>query len=65
MREITRKTSKILIEKIFDVLRRTKDRRDICGMLAASNIVMAAFYDVLASSDDVLAASVGKNANER
>ena len=43
------KTSKISIEINIDVYFRTKDRRDICGALSASNVVMAAYDDVLAA----------------
>ena len=42
-----------------------KDRRDICGVLAASNVVMAESDDVLVESDVVLAASDGENTNVR
>ena len=54
MRGITRKTLKILIERNIDRNCRTKYRHDICGVLVASNVVMAASDDVLAESDDVL-----------
>ena len=49
MRGITRKTLKILIEINPDRDRREKDRRDI--------------YGVLVASDDMLVASDGKNCN--
>ena len=42
-----------------------KDRQDICGVLAASNVVMAESDDVLVESDVVLAASDGENTNVR
>ena len=42
-----------------------KDTQDICGVLAASNVVMAASDDVMAASDDALAASDGKKTNVR
>ena len=62
-REITRNTSKILIERNLDRNHRTKDRQDIFGMLIVSNVVIAASNNVMESSDDVLAASDGKNSN--
>ena len=57
-REITRKTTNILIARDIDRDRRMNERQDICGVLRVSNTVMAA-------SDDVLAATNGKNANIR
>ena len=67
-----RKIPNILIEINIDRYRRTKDRRDIFGVMPASNDVMEASDDVLAASDDVLvasndvlAASNGKYANVR
>ena len=63
MREIIRKTPKIVIERNRDIYLRTRNIRDIFGVLAASNVVMAASDDVLSASNDVLEASDGKNAN--
>ena len=61
MREISHKTPKILIEINLDRDCRTKDKREIYGVLAASNVVMAAPNNVLAAYDYVLAASDEKN----
>ena len=49
-------------KEIFDILRRTKYRRDICGVPEVSNVMMAALNDVLASSNDSLESSDEKNA---
>ena len=54
-RDITRKTPNILIEININKYNRTKDRHDIFGVIAESNIVVAASYEVLTASDDVLA----------
>ena len=60
MREISHKTPKILIEINLDRYCRMKYRREICGVLTSSNVVIEASDDVLEASDDVLAASDGK-----
>ena len=60
MRDIKRITSNISIKEIIDILLRTKDRRDNCGLLETSNVLMAVFDDMLAASNDVLEAYEGK-----
>ena len=48
MRDIMRKTPIILIERNIDRGFIMNERKYICGILEASNVVMEAYHDVMA-----------------